>query len=505
MDNTMEFYTENDQRIVNPSPEDIADTINSLTINDIHPSNFTEYSSFAILSVSDECFIQTMRLKDGFHIEYQENFNDGLFECAVLANLKTTIAIFQKYATNKPDWKDNAKWSKMKYVDGHNNNEVETNLHHAIEHHKMSVIKSLLTTNVDVNARDNDGETPLHLAVKSNNIRIVNLLLTNGAEIDAPNRKDLTSLQIALLELLIVNDHIEKFETANNDVFKLNNALYEETPSLRNQNHVSETWTVTRVEALVKMWSEGKDAGDIARELGDITRNAVIGKAHRLGLPTRGSRHKSKPIKQDSAEKTQIKLKSKQKALKSICRTLLARYANIDIEDATNERTMLHRAVLQPNIGLIKLLLSLGANVNIKDKFGLSPLNLALLIKPENKYLDVISILITAGASINTCNNDGETVLHWMAKHSHENAEAIIQMFVEAGGNLNARNSDGETPLHLASVRHAEPSITVLKKLIDVGANLNLKDGQGNTALMRATQNTNQVAISILKAAGAKY
>lgn len=47
------------------------------------------------------------------------------------------------------------------------------------------------------------------------------------------------------------------------------------------------TWTDERVEALKTMWSEGKSASQIAKELGGVTRNAVIGKVHRLGLSNR--------------------------------------------------------------------------------------------------------------------------------------------------------------------------------------------------------------------------
>lgn len=46
-------------------------------------------------------------------------------------------------------------------------------------------------------------------------------------------------------------------------------------------------WTDERVELLKKLWSEGLSASQIAAELGGVTRNAVIGKVHRLGLSGR--------------------------------------------------------------------------------------------------------------------------------------------------------------------------------------------------------------------------
>jgi GcrA cell cycle regulator len=55
------------------------------------------------------------------------------------------------------------------------------------------------------------------------------------------------------------------------------------------------SWTDERVALLKKMWCEGKTAAEIAKELGDVTRNAVIGKAHRLRLSNRVS-----PIQQNN-------------------------------------------------------------------------------------------------------------------------------------------------------------------------------------------------------------
>ena len=44
------------------------------------------------------------------------------------------------------------------------------------------------------------------------------------------------------------------------------------------------TWTEERVEQLKALWTEGLSASQIARVLGGVTRNAVIGKVHRLGF-----------------------------------------------------------------------------------------------------------------------------------------------------------------------------------------------------------------------------
>lgn len=49
------------------------------------------------------------------------------------------------------------------------------------------------------------------------------------------------------------------------------------------------SWTEERVGALKKLWLEGLSASQIAKQLGGVTRNAVIGKVHRLGLSGRAA------------------------------------------------------------------------------------------------------------------------------------------------------------------------------------------------------------------------
>ena len=53
------------------------------------------------------------------------------------------------------------------------------------------------------------------------------------------------------------------------------------------------SWTEEKVEKLKELWSKGHTASQIAEALGDTTRNAVIGKAHRLNLEARAPSKKS--------------------------------------------------------------------------------------------------------------------------------------------------------------------------------------------------------------------
>ena len=76
------------------------------------------------------------------------------------------------------------------------------------------------------------------------------------------------------------------------------------------------SWTDERVAILTKMWAEGNSASQIAKELGGVTRNAVIGKVHRLGLSNRTTTSTSTKSEVKTKSTPKNGPKSKQKARK---------------------------------------------------------------------------------------------------------------------------------------------------------------------------------------------
>ncbi|ADM09158.1 hypothetical protein PB2503_05422 [Parvularcula bermudensis HTCC2503] len=66
-------------------------------------------------------------------------------------------------------------------------------------------------------------------------------------------------------------------------------------------------WTEERVEQLKQLWGEGLSASQIASKMGGVTRNAVIGKVHRLGLAGRATPAAPKPrVVRHQTEETRI-------------------------------------------------------------------------------------------------------------------------------------------------------------------------------------------------------
>lgn len=74
-------------------------------------------------------------------------------------------------------------------------------------------------------------------------------------------------------------------------------------------------WTEDRVDLLKRLWAEGHSASQIAKQLGSVTRNAVIGKVHRLGLSGRAT--PSRPVKRPprlARPKPQVQADGRRKA-----------------------------------------------------------------------------------------------------------------------------------------------------------------------------------------------
>ena len=103
------------------------------------------------------------------------------------------------------------------------------------------------------------------------------------------------------------------------------------------------SWTDDRVEILKKLWVEGQSASQIAKELGGVTRNAVIGKVHRLGLSNRAT--SSSSSKSDTKSKTSVKSMSDTKRVSNKTSTSKVTRANSPSEPRSNV-TSLRRQII---------------------------------------------------------------------------------------------------------------------------------------------------------------
>uniref|UniRef100_A0A8D3DQ50 Ankyrin repeat domain 12 n=1 Tax=Scophthalmus maximus TaxID=52904 RepID=A0A8D3DQ50_SCOMX len=116
-----------------------------------------------------------------------------------------------------------------------------------------------------------------------------------------------------------------------------------------------------------------------------------------------------------------------------------------------NERgeTPLHMAAIRGDAKQVKELISLGADVNVKDFAGWTPLHEACNLG----YYDVAKVLIAAGAEVNTQGLDDDTPLHDASSSGHKD---IVKLLLCHGGNAFQANKRGERPVDVADSQELE-------------------------------------------------
>ncbi|KAM9458054.1 ankyrin repeat domain-containing protein 12 [Salvelinus alpinus] len=116
-----------------------------------------------------------------------------------------------------------------------------------------------------------------------------------------------------------------------------------------------------------------------------------------------------------------------------------------------NERgeTPLHMAAIRGDAKHVKEIISLGADVNVKDFAGWTPLHEACNLG----YYDVAKVLIAAGAEVNTQGLDDDTPLHDASSSGHTD---IVKLLLRHGGNAFQANKRGERPVDIADSHELE-------------------------------------------------
>lgn len=370
-------------------------------------------------------------------------------------------------------------------------------LHASVQNGEIT--KMLLKrSNATVNLK-HDNTTPLFEAVKCKNKRTVSLLIKYGAQVlmkhDFNRFLNITALQYDLdyyQDMNLARILIEAGSDVNSTTYRGDTALH---IAARNIN-------IAMVEYLL---SRGADFNIINGE----------------GKTAFRTNSFWKPLYFDSTSLDDI-YKYLEDWNLSDCETSSAQStasssgANVDQQ---KNITVLHAAVYRPihrkireiiiegktyssashgfsevDINILKFLLESQADVNLKDKFGMTPLLQASLYPSEK----VIELLINAGAqkSINEVDELGNSPLMYAVSRS-QSGVVPVKMLINAGAGLNIENNDDDTALSLALNLK---NFNFTRMLIIAGAkDIGIKSyATGVTALHMAVENNDVLLIEIL-------
>ena len=137
----------------------------------------------------------------------------------------------------------------------------------------------------------------------------------------------------------------------------------------------------------------------------------------------------------------------------------------------------IYDAIRQNDLARLKKMTAPGADVNLRDARGSTPLMHAAAIGS----LEAVKLLLKASADVNARNGLDSTALIWGASDP-----AKVRLLVDAGANVNARSKIGRTPLQIAAGHPG--SLDAVSLLLSKGADTKAADFRGTTALIEAAR-----------------
>lgn len=175
---------------------------------------------------------------------------------------------------------------------------------------------------------------------------------------------------------------------------------------------------------------------------------------------------------------------------------LLKKGANVDIGNETGG-SPLGTAVMFNHLAVAKALIDAGANVNHLDQFGQPP----LLIASKARHPDAVKLLLAHHADVHFKDQSGTSALHLVFDSTYGDSEQdiinVTNLLLKAGIDINGRTNNGATALQYA-VTESNISKAIIN-LIEQGADINLAMNDGYSPLYAACKYTPEVAKILLR------
>ena len=384
-------------------------------------------------------------------------------------------------------------------------------LHAAAEGGNSSIMRSMLSYDIDINSKDDESSvTPLMIAVKRNHVEVVKCLLQKGADISLTTESNKrNALHIAsqhgsveAMEMLLSYDlrpdsrDVEgntplACAAASGQIEAVNCLLkHGADPFLKGKNG----WSILHFAAqsgnviiIETMLSEGLDIDSRGETLGFTPLMVCIKFGQLKAAKYLLEKGADESLKTTAGRISLLSLASAAGSIAAI-EILLSHGCNIDSRDSWGDTPLMHAACLG-NTEVVEYLLAKGANPLLRNTSDLGLLHLAALsdnvltIKAVlSKNLDINARYAVLGIT---------PLLFCLTQGKLEAANYLLAM----GTDENLKNKDGLTVLSAAAI---SGDVAAIETLLKRGHNPNSRDGCDNTPLMWAAEMGKKEAVEYL-------
>jgi len=368
--------------------------------------------------------------------------------------------------------------------------EDRTPLHMAVDHGLLEVTRILIERGASINARDSSDRTPLHPTAGGRSgtfddtyFDVVRYLLEHGADADAQaHTEHSTPLHLAsywggfkVARLLLdrgvnINVRDERCRTPLHEVLT---GLGDPSPDFfvdavrfllghgadvdaEDNDHftplhvISQSGNVKAARLLLEHGArvDARDNNDstplhVALQCGDA-------KVARVLLEHGANTHVQNKEDQTPQYLLLAVLGNTSPSDIDTIRFFLDRGADVDTVD-DNHSTLLDRASYDGNVEVAQLLLEHGANVNVRNKGGQTPLHRVLVELSDvsgSSCFDTIQLLLEHGAGVDALDDAESTPLHVASQYGSAKATRLL---LECGASVHLQNNQGQTPSQVAS------------------------------------------------------
>ncbi|MEI0559937.1 ankyrin repeat domain-containing protein, partial [Brachyspira intermedia] len=319
----------------------------------------------------------------------------------------------------------------------------------AIDNNNLDVLKILVK-------RGDSKETLIPKAVEQNNIEMVKYLLSIGQDIDAQIFYDGFWVN-SPLKVAAENGYIEMAKFLIDEGANLNSAddymfyAYNnyDIAKLLVDNDVFNLNTNTTREQAIKLVQDGKYY-EIEKLLSSEDSNNIDGYDELMNAISKGD------------------MKALEKLIKD----------DTDLNKQYDKITPLGLAAARNDKEIVKFLVEKGADINLEDGYGYTPLIKAM----KYRNIDLAKNIVDLKPDLNAiCSATGDTPLTYLAREVWFGTDLCYYM-IKNGADVNKKNDNGDTPL-IVAVQNVVGSYGMLGVIINMGADYNIKNNDGKTAM----------------------